>query len=117
MRTRLPTSRATLRVRLSIADVVCAVVAVPLALFLTDSYILTYKTAGTVAIYCGVWIAFSLISFVAFRLYDGLTHHFSAHDALDVVKAVVCTELFTCLVFFTSSRLVGIPRLAIPMQP
>jgi lipopolysaccharide/colanic/teichoic acid biosynthesis glycosyltransferase len=47
---------------------------------------------------------------LAFRIYDGLADHFSVHDALDVVKAVAFTELLACLVFFTVSRLDGIPR-------
>jgi lipopolysaccharide/colanic/teichoic acid biosynthesis glycosyltransferase len=112
MRTRLPTSRAALKIRFSILDVICAVVAPLLALFIRDAYILTYNGAATVALYCIVWVAFSLISFQAFHLYDGLAYHFSVHDTLDVVKAVVLAETMTCLVFFTISRLEGIPRTA-----
>ena len=113
MRMRLPTSQAALKIRFSILDFVWAIASPILALALRDAYILTYENAGTVALYCIVWVIFTLISFLAFRLYDGLTHHFSVHDALDVLKAVIFTELFTCLVFFTVSRLVGIPRSAL----
>jgi lipopolysaccharide/colanic/teichoic acid biosynthesis glycosyltransferase len=112
MRTRLPTSRAALKIRFSSLDVICAIAAPILALFVRDSYILTYADASTVALYWIVWVAFSLISFQAFRLYDGLADHFSVHDALDIVKAVVLAETMTCLVFFTFSRLEGIPRTA-----
>src|SRR5664280_3584017 len=95
MRMRLPTSQAALKIRFSILDFVWAIASPILALALRDAYILTYENAGTVALYCIVWVIFTLISFLAFRLYDGLTHHFSVHDALDVLKAVI----FTCLLY------------------
>ena len=111
MRARLPSSRGALRIRFSWLDLICAVASPILALFIRDAYILNTADGLTVvALYCGVWIVFSLIFFQVFHLYDGLADHFSVHDAFDVVKAVACTELFTCLVFFTVSRLDGIPR-------
>jgi len=111
MRTRLPTSRGALRLRLSLWDVVWAFVAPILALVLRDAYILnTADGLMITGVYCAIWFVFSLVFFQAFRLYDGLADHFSVHDAFDVIKAVICTELFTCLVFFTASRLDGIPR-------
>src|SRR3974390_3441916 len=113
MRARLPTSRGALRIRFAWLDVICAVASPILALFMGDAYIL--NTAGglpVVALYCSVWIVFSLIFFQVFHLYDGLADHFSVHDAFDVIKAVACTELFACLVFFTVNRLEGIPRTA-----
>jgi len=115
MRTRLPTSQAALRFRISIFDFVCIVVSPLLALYLGESYVLgiaidKHEQIYTVVFYCVTWITFSLVFFFALRLYDGLAHHFSVHDALDVVKAVLFTELSTCVVFFTYNRLQGIPR-------
>src|SRR3974390_1771584 len=111
MRARLPTSRGALRIRFSCLDVICAVASPILALSIRDAYILnTADGLHIVALYCSVWIVFSLIFFQVFRLYDGLADHFSVHDALDVVKAVACTELFACLVFFTVNRFERIPR-------
>jgi lipopolysaccharide/colanic/teichoic acid biosynthesis glycosyltransferase len=113
MRTRLPTSRAARKIRVSILDVIVALASPILALVIRDAYILnTADGLVSVGIYCLVWVVFSLIFFHVFRLYDGLRDHFSVHDALDVVKAVLCTELSACLVFFTVSRLEGVPRTA-----
>jgi lipopolysaccharide/colanic/teichoic acid biosynthesis glycosyltransferase len=111
MRTRSPSSRGALRVRFSTLDVLCAIVCPVLALMIRDAYILnTYDGRIAAVLYCTIWVFFSLLSFQVFRLYDGLTDHFSVHDALNIVKAVALTELLTCIVFFTVSRLDGIPR-------
>jgi FlaA1/EpsC-like NDP-sugar epimerase len=39
-----------------------------------------------------------------------MTHLFSVNDALDVAKAVLLSEFFTCLALFSLTRLDGIPR-------
>ena len=39
-----------------------------------------------------------------------MTHLFSVNDALDVAKAVLFSEFFTCLALFSLTRLDGIPR-------
>jgi lipopolysaccharide/colanic/teichoic acid biosynthesis glycosyltransferase len=110
MRTRLPASRGALRARVSVFDTIWAFASPLLALFIRDAYILSYDGVVTALLYCVISAAFSLIAFLIFRLHDGIARYFSAHDALDVVKAVVCAELMTSVVFFTFTRLEGIPR-------
>jgi lipopolysaccharide/colanic/teichoic acid biosynthesis glycosyltransferase len=105
-RTRLPSSRGALTVRFSVSDLICAFASPLLAFYFRDAYILSYNAA----LYFIVSVGFSLIAFLTFRLYDGITRYFSVHDALDVVKAVVSAQLMTTLVLFTFTRLEGIPR-------
>ena len=64
----------------------------------------------TVAIYCAIAFVSSLVAFLVFRTRDGMTHLFSVNDALDVAKAVLLSEFFTCLALFSLTRLDGIPR-------
>jgi lipopolysaccharide/colanic/teichoic acid biosynthesis glycosyltransferase len=71
---------------------------------------LTWAGALTVALYCGVSLAFSIIAFLAFRISEGISHYFSVHDAMKVTKAVVAAGVMTALVLFTFTRLEGIPR-------
>ena len=110
MRSKPPSSRGFFRVRFSFFDVIWASVTPLLALYVRDAYVLSYDGAPDVALYCFISLLFSLIAFLAFRLQDGVTRYFSVHDALDVVKAVLCAELMTCTVLFTVTRLDGIPR-------
>src|SRR5437764_10059377 len=110
LRTRLPSSRGAITSRVSVFDAVWAFIAPLAALAIRSAYILSYDGIVTTVLYCLVSGAFALIAFLIFRLHDGLARYFSAHDALDVVKAVICAELMTCTVFFTFTRLEGIPR-------
>jgi FlaA1/EpsC-like NDP-sugar epimerase len=57
---------------------------------------------------------FVIVEFFAFRLQDGMTRYFSAHEALDIAEAVLFAELMTFAVLFTLTRLDGIPR-SIPL--
>src|SRR5262249_21190152 len=54
--------------------------------------------------------SFALAGFLTFRLGDVSSHHFSVHDVLNVLKAVVVSELATSVVLFPFTRLEGIPR-------
>jgi lipopolysaccharide/colanic/teichoic acid biosynthesis glycosyltransferase len=110
LRTRIPASRAALRSRVSVFDSFWAFAAPLLALAIRNAYILSYDGFVTALFYCVLSAAFSLIAFLVFRLQDGILRYFSAHDALDVVKAVVCAELMTSVALFTITRLEGIPR-------
>jgi lipopolysaccharide/colanic/teichoic acid biosynthesis glycosyltransferase len=110
MRTRLPASRGALRVRVSVFDTIWAFAAPFLALSFRDAYILSYEHISIALLYIILSATFSLIAFLIFRLHDGIARFFSAHDALDVVKAAICAELMTFVVFFTFTRLEGIPR-------
>jgi lipopolysaccharide/colanic/teichoic acid biosynthesis glycosyltransferase len=64
----------------------------------------------TVVYYCAIAFVSSLIAFLVFRTRDGMTHLFSVNDALEVAKAVLLSEFFTCLALFSLTRLDGIPR-------
>src|SRR4051794_23197930 len=110
LRTRLPSSRGAITSRVSVFYTGWAFIAPLAALATRNAYILSYDGIVTTLLYCVVSGAFSLIAFLIFRLHDGLARFFSAHDALDVVKAVICAELMTSAVFFTFTRLEGIPR-------
>ena len=110
MRTRLPTSRAAFKFRISIPDIVCACASPILALYVRDAYILTPKLASTVALYWAISVSFSLIALLVFRLHDGISRYFSVHDALDGMKAAAFSQLMTTVVLFTFTRLDGIPR-------
>jgi lipopolysaccharide/colanic/teichoic acid biosynthesis glycosyltransferase len=116
LRMRVPASRASFKARVSVSDTIWAFVAPLLALSLRDAYILNYAYIlrydglTLTALYCLISGGFSLLAFLAFRLHDGMPRYFSGHDALDVVKAVVCSLLMTYLVLFTVTRLQGIPR-------
>jgi lipopolysaccharide/colanic/teichoic acid biosynthesis glycosyltransferase len=111
MRTRLPTSRAAIRVRISILDFLCAVAAPFLALNFSNAYILLhFEQYSTVALYCAVSLIFSIVALLLFRVHDGISRYFSVHDALDILKAAVFSQLMTTVALFTIIRLYGIPR-------
>ena len=81
-----------------------------MALAIRDAYILSADRIETVAIYWLITFTFSLFAFAAFRLHAGMAHYFSVHDAVEIGKAVLVSELLTCLLLFTVTRMDGIPR-------
>ena len=106
-----PTSRAGRRVYLSLWDLFWALFSPILALYLRDASILSPSTDWTVVAY--YWVlssGFALLAFFALRIQDGMTRHFSVHDALDIAEAALLAELMTFGVMFTLTRLDGIPR-------
>jgi lipopolysaccharide/colanic/teichoic acid biosynthesis glycosyltransferase len=106
----LPTSRDTLRIKLSAVDAVWAALTPYLALVLGNALILSANGTQAVAIYWLTTFGFSLFAFVALRLRDGMAHYFSVHDAIDIAKAVIVAELLTCALLFFVTRLDGVPR-------
>ena len=110
MSLKFPSSRGSLRVRFSKFDVVWAAMSPLLALYFRDAYILSASGAQIALLYCGLSLICTMIAFLAFRLGDGVSRYFSAHDALNVVKAAVAAGLMSSLVLFTLNRLDGIPR-------
>jgi FlaA1/EpsC-like NDP-sugar epimerase len=72
--------------------------------------ILSYDDLSATFVYCALSVVFSLLSFSAFRIEDGMTRYFSVHDALDVAKAVGVAALLTYVAIFTLTRLEGVPR-------
>jgi lipopolysaccharide/colanic/teichoic acid biosynthesis glycosyltransferase len=110
MRTLSPSSRVSLKIRVSIFDALWALIAPFLALLFRDAYILSYEGALTAALYCLVAAGFSIIAFLAFHLRDQMARYFSVHDAIDIAKAVLVAESMIFIVLFTFTRLQGIPR-------
>ena len=62
------------------------------------------------SVYCLISLAFSLVAYSAFRLHDGVLRFFNVKDAWNVVRAVACAEVMTCVLLFTLTRLENIPR-------
>src|SRR4051812_11866778 len=110
MRLRLPSSRGSFSIRLSLFDSVWAILSPLLALYFRDAYILSYDGLLPTIVYCSVSVVFSLIAFSAFRIHDGMTRYFSVHDAIDVTKAVVVAACMTYVAVFALTRLEGVPR-------
>src|SRR5262249_11838193 len=106
MRTGLPVSRGYLRLRFSPFDTIWALGAPLVALALREATVLSPDGL----LYCLISLAFSLIAYSAFRLHDGVSRFFNVDDAWNVVKAVACAELMTCVVLFSLTRLENIPR-------
>jgi lipopolysaccharide/colanic/teichoic acid biosynthesis glycosyltransferase len=110
MATRTPVSRSIFAVRVSAYDALCAAAAPVLALWIRGAPALSPNDWGTAAVYCGMSFGLAMIAFVAFRIRDGVGNVFSVNDALDIAKAVAISELVTCLVLFSATRLDGVPR-------
>lgn len=111
MRLHSPASFGSFRIRYSPFDLFWAAVSPLLALYLRDAYILNSNDHFRLAaLYCVVSFGCCMIAFLAFRLSDGISRYFSVYDALNVVKAVVASQLLTAVVMFTFTRLEGIPR-------
>jgi lipopolysaccharide/colanic/teichoic acid biosynthesis glycosyltransferase len=111
MRTRSPVSRGSLAVRFSAFDVLWALISPLLALWIRNAPIMSSLEGWQpVALYCAIAFVSSLVAFLVFRTRDGMTHLFSVNEALEVTKAVLLSEFFTCLALFSLTRLEGIPR-------
>ena len=105
-----PTSRSRRRVSLSLWDLFWALVSPALALYLRDTDIALRADWSGITYYWLLSSGFALVAFFALRIQDGMTRHFSVHQALDIAEAVLFAELMTCAAMFTITRLDGIPR-------
>jgi lipopolysaccharide/colanic/teichoic acid biosynthesis glycosyltransferase len=110
MRVPSPTSRTGKRVYLSLWDLFWALASPILALYLRTPDIVFQAGVSVAVFYCLISSGFALVSFFALRIHDGMTRHFSVHEALDVAEAVLFAQLMTCGAMFTITRLDGIPR-------
>lgn len=105
-----PSSRSRNKIIVSSWDLVWALASPPLALFVRDGsapFLGDWKVA---VYYCLFASAFALLSFFALRIQDGLLRNFSAQEFLCILEAVLFTELMTCGVLFSLTRMDGIPR-------
>lgn len=105
-----PASRGSFQIRFSLFDILWAAASPAIALYLRDVNISSSARLQAAELYCAVAFASSLVAFLMFRIREGIAHHFSVHDALEVAKAVVLAELLTTVAIFTAVRMDGIPR-------
>ncbi len=112
MRTRAPASRAKIQVKLSVFDIVLAIITPLVALYLRDAYILAANDRTLTGVYWAISVICSLIAFIIFRIDGGIPRYWSVYDLMDVAKAVLTGEFMTCAFLFTITRLEGIPRSA-----
>jgi lipopolysaccharide/colanic/teichoic acid biosynthesis glycosyltransferase len=110
MRQQLPSSRANNKLRVSAFDASWALLSPLIALFLRDAPVLSEAGAQSAFLYCFGSLLFSILAFLIFRVRGATYDNFSAHDAFNVVKAVVTAELMTTVAIFAFTRLDGIPR-------
>src|SRR5260370_8891216 len=108
-----PTSRRKKKVYVSMWDVFWALVSRILALWLGDALGLAQQDWSKTIAYCALSSGFAVVAFIAFRLQDTMTRHFSAHEVLDIAEAVLFTEVLTFGFLFTLTRLDGFPRSAL----
>ncbi len=114
MRLRAPTSKTKNRAKLALFDVLWAIVAPFLALALRDPVILEQSDGfgdfGPAFQYAFTTIFFAFLSFLVFRISDGMSHLFSVHDVLAVCGAVATTVASSSLTLFVLTRMEGVPR-------
>jgi lipopolysaccharide/colanic/teichoic acid biosynthesis glycosyltransferase len=106
----IPTSRSSKKIYMSMWDVFWALASPPIALSMAGALVFAQHNWAMVATYCALASALSITAFLAFRLQDTVTRHFSAHEALDVAEAVLVAMLLTAGFLFSLTRLDGIPR-------
>lgn len=61
-------------------------------------------------IYALMTILVTIFVFITLRVSEGITHLFSSRDALNILIAVILSEMVTITVVFSISRLDGVPR-------
>jgi lipopolysaccharide/colanic/teichoic acid biosynthesis glycosyltransferase len=110
VRIRLPTSRASLRIRLSPVDVTLAAIAPYAALYLRNADLVSVGGMIPTDSFALISFAASLISFRIFRISGTIPRYLSVGDILNLAKAIVVGDLITAGVLFTLTRLDGIPR-------
>ncbi len=107
---RLPSSRVSLRVRLSPVDVTLAAVSPFVALYLRDVDLVSAGGMFVADSFALVSFAASLIAFRLFRVSSTIPRYISVGDLVILAKAVVAGDLMTAMVLFTITRLDGVPR-------
>jgi len=110
MAVRSPASLHSPHVPFAAFDVSWTLAAPPIALLLRDADALAANDVWHAALYCVVVFGVSLVCFACFRLHDGVTGHFSVHDAINIAKLVFSTTLVSSTILFFFTRLDGVPR-------
>ena len=114
MRLRAPTSKTKLRPKLAPFDALWAIATPFLALALRDPSVLEQSDAfgdfGPAYQYAFSTVFFAFVSFLVFRISDGMSHLFSVHDVLAICGAVATTVASSSLALFVLTRMDGVPR-------
>jgi lipopolysaccharide/colanic/teichoic acid biosynthesis glycosyltransferase len=110
VRIRVPSSRASLRIRLSPVDVTLAAVSPFAALYLRNVDLVSAGGMIVADTFALISMVTSLIALRAFRVSSTIPRYISVGDLLNLGKAVLAGELMTAIVLFTITRLDGIPR-------
>ena len=114
MRLRAPTSKTKHRAKLAPFDVLWAIAAPFIALALRDPAILEQSDAfgdfGPAYQYAFTTMFFAFLSFLVFRISDGMSHLFSVNDVLAICGAVMTTVASSSLTLFVLTRMEGVPR-------
>lgn len=114
MRLRAPTSKTKHRAKLAPFDVLWAIAAPFIALVLRDPAILEqadgFGDFGPPYQYAFTTMFFAFLSFLVFRISDGMSHLYSVNDVLAVCGAVTTTVASSSLTLFVLTRMDGVPR-------
>ena len=114
MRLRAPTSKTKFRAKLAPFDALWAIATPFLALALRDPSVLEQSDAfgdfGPAYQYAFTTVFFAFVSFLVFRISDGMSHLFSVHDVLAICGAVATTVASSSLTLFVLTRMDGVPR-------
>jgi lipopolysaccharide/colanic/teichoic acid biosynthesis glycosyltransferase len=106
---RLPSSRASFRVRFSLVDVALAAISPLVALYLRNGA--TASGGWTiVASYSIISLVFSLVAFQVFHVSDSIHQYISVTDLCNIAKVALSGQLMTAVLLYTVTRLNGIPR-------
>jgi lipopolysaccharide/colanic/teichoic acid biosynthesis glycosyltransferase len=95
---------------MSFWDVVWASATPVLALYVRDAEIFVHSDWNAIGSYWVASTGFALIAFFLFRIHEEVPRYFSIHTAMDIARAVLFSELVTCMALFILNRLDGIPR-------
>src|ERR1700745_2362958 len=98
---RLPSSRVSVRVRLSPVDVTLAAVSPFVALCLRDVDLVSAGGMFVADSFALISFAASLIAFRLFRVSSTIPRYISVGDLLNLAKAVVVGDLMTAIILFT----------------
>ena len=110
--THIPSSKSTIVYRLSILDVVAAVVSPAFALWIRAPRAFAHLPPMVLATYVLISVCFSLWFFMWFRIGRSLPRDFSIHDAAEIAKAALFSVTSTAAFAFTFTRLDQVPRSA-----
>ena len=105
-RSNVPSFRMQVFSRLAPFDCFWAGVSPILAFLIRDGAI---NRTDSVAVYCAIALAVSLIAFQWFKISSPISEFFSFHDAFVVAKACLTTVSLTAVILFVFTRLDDAP--------